>query len=291
MYMQIRYLLAPLLATLTLSCAHAADTYFVLSELLSSGSVKEMMEPDVKLYWGAQATPEFAEVARPDTYTRSSISLSPFGGSKRHCVDAFERALKAIISDARSRGYDAIIKLQTVRDGKPAGDEAGFNCKPGYKTTEVSLMGAFAMSAAALQSAAEAEQRSAKQPPRSPVADAMFLPLEPLLSSPEAKALLGPNIHVYAGLNAPAYSQRYGPDEYSEDADIKSLSKEDACKQAVLNTLRTIAQDAKEKGFDSIIKIRSFHKGQFTPVATDVECLQGKRSVSVTLQASLANKK
>jgi uncharacterized protein YbjQ (UPF0145 family) len=288
--MRISTLLAPLITCLTIS-AHAADTRFVLSELLATDNLKELLDADMKLYWGTQPVPEFSEVAPPDTYTRSSISLSPFGGSKRHCVDAFQGALKAMVKEARSRGYDAIINIRPVVDGKPSDDATGFNCKPGYKTTEVPLMGTFAMSAAALQRVMEAEQNAAKLPPRAAVKDAIFLPLEPILNSAEAKAILGPSINAYVGIGGPAYSQRYGPEEYSEGADTNALGKEEVCKQAVLKTLRVMAQDAKAKGFDSIIKIRSYLNEQFAPVATDVECLQGRRSSSVTLQASLASKK
>jgi uncharacterized protein YbjQ (UPF0145 family) len=289
--MQGSHLLAVVLSALTISAQAADPTYFRFSELLESGSAKDLLDPSVKLYWGAQPTPDFAEVARPDTYTRSSISISPFGGSKRHCVEAFEKALNAMIGDARARGYDAVIDIRAVRDGKPSDDPAGFNCKPGYKTTEVPMMGSFAMTSAAMRRAAEAEERAARPPARPPVAGAIFVPLDAILSSPEATAILGPSIDAYWGIKTPAYSQRHGPDEYSEEADIGKLRNEDACKQAVLKTLSSMVQEARTRDFNSIIKIRSFLNGQFAPVATDVECQLGKKTASVTLQASLASKK
>lgn len=286
-----KHILITLIFASLWTSAHAAESRFVLNELLASESVKVFLDPDVKLYWGTQPTPSFPEVARPDVYTRSSISLSPFGGSKRHCVEAFEKSLKALIDDARARGYDSVINIQPVRDGRPSDDPAGFDCKPGYKTTEVSLRGSFAMTPAALQRAAEAEQRTANLPARSPAPGAIFLPLEPIMTSPEAKVILGPGIDAYWGIKAPAYSQRYGPDEYSEEADTKTLGNEGACRNAVLNVLRSIVQDARERGFDSVIKIRSFLNGEFAPVTTDVECQINKKTASVTLQASLASKK
>jgi len=281
-----------LTSSLAVSPVHAAEgTYFKFSELLKSDSAEDLVDPAVKLYWGAQPTPDFPEVARPDVYTRSSISMSPFGGSKRHCVEAFEKTLKAMVDDARGRGYDAITNIRAVRDGKPSDDPLGFSCKPGYKTTEVPLTGSFAMTSAAMQRAAEAEERSAKLPARSPAVGAIFLPLEPILASAEAKAILGPDIKAYWGIKAPEYSQRYGPDEYSDDADIGKLPNEDACKQAVLKTLSSMVQEAKTRNFDSIVKIRSFLSEQFAPVTTDVECRLGKKTASVTLQSSLASKK
>ena len=284
-------LLALVLASLTIS-AHAAEgTYFKFSELLKADSAEELVNPGVKLYWGTQPTPDFSEVARPDVYTRSSISMSPFGGSKRHCVEAFEKTLKAMIEDARSRGYDAVTNIRAMRDGKPSDDPAGFSCKPGYKTTEVPLTGSFAMTTAAAQRAAEAEERSSNLPARPPSAGAIFLPLEPILTSPEAKAILGQDIKAYWGIKAPEYSQRYGPEDYSDDAEIGKLRSEESCKQAVLKTLSSMVQEAKTRNYDSIVKIRSFLSEQFAPVATDVECKLGKKTASVTLKSSLASKK
>lgn len=290
--MHQRHMLAFVIACLTIS-AHAADaTYFRLSELLASPSVKEFQDPKVKLYWGTQPTPAFREVARPDVYAKSGISLSFSGGSAEHCVEAFEKTLKAMIDDARTRGYDAIINIRVAHDGKPSDDLTGFSCTPGFKTTEVPLISSFAMTSAAFQRAAEAEQRSASVPPRPPAKGAIYLPLEPILTSPEAREILGKELIVHWGIaGTPAYRQRFGPAQYSEDADVRKLGNEGACKQAVLNALNDMVDDAKEKKFDSIIKIRSFLNEQYAPVATDVECELDKKEASVTLQASLISKK
>jgi uncharacterized protein YbjQ (UPF0145 family) len=289
--MQIGKLLALALTSLTVFAHGAEGNYFTFSELLKADSAEKYAGPDIKLYWAAQPTPDFPEVARPDSYTRSSISLSPFGGSRRHCIEAFEKALKAMIDAARSRGYDAVTNIRAMRDGKASDDPLGFNCKPGYKTTEVPLIGSFAMTSAAMKRAAEMEERSANVAARPPSAGAIFLPLEPILTSPEAKAILGPDIKAFWGIKAPEYSQRHGPDDYSDDADIGKLESEEACKQAVLKTLRSMVEEAKTRNFDSIIKIRSFLGEQFAPVATDVECKLAKKSASVTLRYSLASKK
>jgi len=268
-----------------------AETHFTYAELLSSRSVKATLDPTVTLYWAAQPTPDFQEVTRPMIYARSGLSMSPFGGSARHCVEGFERALAAMIGDAGSRGYDAIIHLQVVRNGQPSDDPAGFDCKPGYKLTSVALSGTFAMSPLATQRAAEAEQRTANLPPRDPAVGAIFLPLEPILTSAEAKTILGPGIDVYWGVEAPAYGERYGPEEYSEEAETKTSGREEACRQAVLKTLGSMVDDARDGGYRSIIKVRSFLNKWYAPVPTDVECLLTKKEARVTLQASVANKR
>ena len=98
-------LFALMLTSLTFS-AHATESaaYFKFSELLESDATKDILDPEVKLYFGTQPVLDFAEVARPDSYTRSSISISPLGGSRRHCVEAFQKSLAAMIGDARARG-------------------------------------------------------------------------------------------------------------------------------------------------------------------------------------------
>lgn len=287
--MQKNKLFALVFTSLTISAYAAEGSYFKFSDLLKAESAEELMDPAIKLYWAGQPTPDFAEVARPDVYTRSSISIGPFGGAKRHCIESFEKALGAMIEDARARGYDAITNIRAVRDEKPSEDTEGFNCNPGYKTTEVPLIASFAMTAAAKQRAIEAEEQSTQLPARSPAKGAIFLPLEPILTSAEAKTILGPDIKVYWGVKAPKYNQRYGPDQYSDDADIGKLERDDACKQAVLKVLSSMVQDAKTKNYDSIVKIRSFLDGQFAPVPTDVECELSKKTASVTLQFSLTS--
>jgi uncharacterized protein YbjQ (UPF0145 family) len=288
--MRIPALLSLLL--IAASAAHSAQpSYFKLSELRRSETAKEQANRSVKLFWGDEKAPEFAEMAPPDTYTRSSISLSPFGGSQRHCVDGFEMALTALVDDALARGYDAIINIRPAMDGKPSADATGFYCKPGYKTTEVSLSGTFAMTQAALDRATEQEQRSAVLAPRPPAKGAIFMALGPILSSPEAKSVLGTSIEAYAGLDAPAYRLRYGPDTYYGEGDLKTLGPEGACKQAVLKALDAMVEVAKEKDLDMVIKVRSFVEEQYPPVSTDVECEIGKKVASVSLRASLAKRK
>jgi hypothetical protein len=147
------------------------------------------------------------------------------------------------------------------------------------------------MSPVAKQRAAEAEQRTSNLPPRDPGGGAIFFPLEPILTSAEAKAILGPDIDIYWGVQAPDYLERYGPDEYSEDAETKASGGEGACRAAVLAILRSMVEEARQEGYHSIIKVRSFLNSWYTPVPTDVECLLPGKTASVTLQSSLANKK
>lgn len=291
--MQCRQLLILCLTSLTLS-AHAAESFHLkISELLQSEAAQKSMDPSVRLYWADETTPIFQEVARPDVNTGISISGGLFsGGSKAHCVAAFENALSAMIRSARSAGYDAVVNIRVAPDKRPITDFSGFNCTPGYRTTEVRLWSSFAATSAAVQRMEEAERQSANLPSRAPAKGAIFLPLNSVLASPELKTILGRHVRAYWGLEAPAYDERTSsPDEYSEDVDIGSLGSEEACKQAVLKTLGSMVKEARNEDFDSIIRIRSYLNEQFSPVVTDIECELDKKTASVTLRASMANRK
>ena len=288
-----RHLLALFLTSLTLS-AHAAESFNLkISELLQSEAAQKAMDPGVKLYWGNEATPSFQEVARPDVNTGISISGGLFsGGTKAHCVEAFEDALSAMIRDARSAGFDAVVNVRVAPDKKPLADSSGFNCTPGYRTTEVRLWSSFAATSAAVKRMAEAESQSANLPSRAPAKGAIFVPLNPVLASPELKTILGRHVRAYWGLEAPEYDERTSSsDEYSEDVAIGSFSSEETCRQAVLKTLASMVKEARVEDFDSIIRIRSYLNEQFSPVATDMECELDKKSASVTLRAFMANRK
>jgi uncharacterized protein YbjQ (UPF0145 family) len=291
--MQSRHLLILVLTSLVVSANAAESFHLKISDLLQSDAAKKSMDPAVKLYWGDEVIPTLQEVARPDTNTGVSLSgglLS--GGSKAHCVAAFENALDAMIRSARSAGYDAVINIRAAADRNTVANAAGFNCTPGYRTTEVRLWSSFAATSAAAQRMAEAEKQSANLPSRAPQKGAIFLPLDSVLASPELKAILGRHVRAYWGFDAPAYDERTrSPDEYSEDVDIGSLGNEEACKRAALKTLGSMVKEARKEDFDSIIRIRSFLNEKYSPVVTDIECELGKKTASVTLRALMANRK
>ncbi len=270
--------------------AHAAEEYFDLQKELSSSYVKELLAgSDVKLYVGSEPVPAFVEVTRPDVYSSMSFSPSPFGGSRRHCLDAFQKSLTAMFETAKARGYDAIIGLRPVVDGVPSDDVSGFKCTPGYKVTRVPLSSSFAMSEAAARREAESEKQSLELPARPPAKGAVFLPVAATLASDEAKVALG-GVPLHWGVQAPAYSHRYGPDVYPGDAEVVNGDAESACRRAFLNALASVAGEAKSQGFNSIIKARSYLDEEFAPALGEVECQVGKKA-KVQLRATLAQAK
>lgn len=291
--MPARHLLILFLTSLTLSATAAESYHLKISDLLQSDAARKYMDPTVKLYWGNEAVPTFQEVARPDVNTGVSLNGGLFsGGTKEHCVAAFENALDAMIRSARDAGYDAVVNIRVARDKNPVADASGFICTPGYRTTEVRLWSSFAMTSAAVRRKAETERQAANLPPRAPAKGAIFLPVASVLASPELKPLLGRHVRAYWGLEAPEYDERTSsPEEYSEEVALGSLGNEEACRQAVLKTLGSMVKEARKEDFDSIIKIRSFLNEQYAPVVSDIECELGKKTASVTLRALMANRK
>lgn len=287
----VRYLLIHLLLVAATCTQAAAPTYFKFSELMGTESGQAIKDPAVKLYWATQPTPEFAEIAAPDVYARRGPFTS-VGGPTSNCVAAFEETLKTLINDARSRGYDAVVNIQAAVDGQPSNDREGFHCVVGSSRVKVALWSQFAMTPAAMQRMVEADEQSTHMPPRQAAKNAMFIPLVPILTSPEARQILGPDIHVFWGIAAPKYGQRFGPDGYSESASSQDFGEEGACRQAVLESLKAMVKDAEERGLNAIIKVRSYIDDRYPPVITDVECRQRMMMtgrLSISLQASLAS--
>lgn len=291
--MHTRSLLALVLTSLALSANAAESFHLKTSDLLQSERAKSFLDPGIKLYWGDEPTPAFQEVTRLDINTGISLSGALFsGGTKEHCIAAFENALDTLVKSARRGGFDAVVNISISQIRKPTTDYTGFNCTPGYKSTEVRLWGSFAMTPAAAQRFAEAQKQQANLPAREPAKGAIFFPMASVTASPELKKILGRHVRAYWGVDAPAYDERTtGPDEYSEDVEIGSLGREEACRQAALKTLGVMVKDARKDDFDSIIRIRSYHNNQFAPVPTDIECELGKKSATVTLRAFMANRK
>jgi len=279
------------LACLALGAQAADPEYFNYRDLLATRSVKSFTNPAVKIYLANDAKPEFAEKTRPDTYTGTGISISPFGGSRRHCVEAFENALRSMISDAATKGFDAIIDLRAMAGDDPEPDPNRFTCQPAYKVTIVTLHATFGLTPEGAQRIADEDKRLLNQPYRPPWEGSIYVPLEPIVGSPEAQAILGPEIKPYWGIEAPAYTLRFGPHDYAGSSEIGTLGIPEACKKATLNALQEMVDQAKEEKFDSIIRIRSRMYEQYTPGFSSIECEVGKRAVFVKLQATLVNRR
>lgn len=288
-----RHLLVLLLGSLALSAQAAETFHFKVAELLLSETARKYMDPAVKLYWGDEAPPALQEIARPDTQTGIGISGSLFsGGTRAHCVEAFENALRILVNSARSGGYDTVLNIRVYGDRKTTPDAATFSCTPGYKSTEVRFMSTYAMTPAAAQRFAEQQKQSFDVPAREPSNGAIFVPLAPVLASPELKTILGRHVRAYWGRETTAYDERGShPQDYSEDVELGSAGPEDACRKATLKALDAMVKEARSEDYDSLLMVRSYLNDRYAPSLTDIECELGKKSASVTLRTWMANRK
>ncbi|WOB09520.1 hypothetical protein [Piscinibacter gummiphilus] len=288
-----RHLLTLVLASLAL-CAHAAEPFQLkVSELLQSERAQKFLDPSIKLYWGDAPTPPFPEITRQDINTGLSMNSGLFSrGSKEHCIAAFENALDTLVKTARSGGFDAAFDIRVGQGRTPTNDFESFQCTPAYTATDVRLWASFAMTPDAAQRFAQAQLKQASLPAREPAKGAIFMPVASVVASPELKKILGRHVRAYWGTEAPEYDERsLNPDDYSEEVTIGTLAPEEACRQAALKTLGVMVKAARKDDFDSIIRIRSYHRDQFAPNPTDIECELGKKEASVTLRAFMANRK
>lgn len=275
------------LGLLIATSAMAADSENMrLSELLSSKKAKKVLGMGVNLYWAGTQAPAFKEYSRPTRYTGTADGV--FGISRHHCVEAFEDALEGMVEGAENKGYDAIVDLAVVIDGQPMPGAESYTCKLGSRATSVTLSGYFALSDAAIKKAAEEENESLKVDPRKPAKGAIFLPLEPVLASPEAKAVLGDGLSVAWHFPAPHYAIHKGPVEYEGKAEITAAGNEAACKGALLNALGGMAKEARAEQYDRIIKVRSYLKDEYAPDLSQFECAISPRGAEVTMHATLA---
>ncbi len=284
----------PLAATLAVSLIATpimAAELLELTQLLASESAKETLKQGVAVYWVGQTAPTFSLSSLPETYTSTSFSPSPFGGSRRHCVDAFEKAFLELVKDAKLKGFDTIVDMRPVVNGNPEKEAKEFTCKPGYKITTVSLMGTLAMSEAAAKRVIDGEQSSLTIAARLPAEGAIYLKLEPTLTPTGTTEAISKSVQAYAASpSPPAYRFRFGPDDYSGDAELTAEGPEAACRRAVAKALEGMAAEAVERKYSMLINIRSNLNSKYSPDYSQFECLVGKKNVSVNLQVTFAAK-
>lgn len=284
--MKIKTVITAYLISLAIT-VQAGEERFDIRKEITSSDFKAQFETEVSLFLSGDKTPKFPEVGRPETYTAVSISLSPFGGSRRHCLDAFQKAVKSMIDTAISHGYDAIFEIKQAESESPKNEPGILKCEPGYKVTTVSISGTMALSASALQRKLDEEHIFINLPSRAPATGAIFIAMDQIFESPEARKILAHGLSAHWGKTSPEFKHRSGPDDYSDEAEITASGAENACRSATLKALSQIANEAKERNFNAIIKLRSHWEGEYVQPGT-LECLVGKKKAYVTLQATLA---
>ena len=198
-----------------------------------------------------------------------------------------------MIDDARKMGYDVIYGVRSVVDGVPTNDLQRFACSQTVHVSSVKFEATLARTPAAAKRRVEEEVlalREASASARKPAKNSNYLPLEPILSSPEAQAIFGATMKWHLGaVSVPAHHLQLGPLEY-EGSDKASKSGEAAsCRKAVLQALTSMAEDARDKGYSTLTKIHSYFNETRTPMDTDVECEVSGSSARVNLRVEFAS--
>lgn len=273
----------------------AEDRNFALSTLRALPEAQAVMDPAIRMLWLDEAPPALVESTPTTMHNATGISVIPFNTGEAHCQEAFVRALRNMLEIARNAGYDVIYDLRpALRDG-PASQTSSVYCDVGVTTARVFLSAKMGMTQTARTRADGIEretERLAMIANRPAAKGALYLPLLPILETPEIREQLGNDVTLTLGSQTPpAYSLRYGPVTYSETAASNGKSPTDTCVAATIATLRTMIKDARANRYNGLIRVRSFLNNQFAAAASDVECEAGNRSATVVLRAVLIQKK
>ena len=274
--------------------ANSADSLFTISDELSKSYIQAVLDPGVAIFWGDQVPPaDLAVKSRPDKFSGLEFNVIPFAGTVQHCREAFRKSLKNMLGDARKMGYDVVYGVRSVVDGKPSNDLARFTCSQLVHVSTVKLEAELARTPAAAKRFAEMEVsalREASASARKPAAKSSYLPLAPILSSPEAQAILGTTMKWHVGsTSVPAYNLQLGPFEYEGEHDAGKSGEAGDCKKAVLQALESMVEEARDKGYSALTRIHSYFNEKRTPVDTDVECEVKGASAHVNLRTVFAS--
>jgi hypothetical protein len=244
------------------------------------------------MFWGDQAPPTgLAEPSRPEIFSGIEANAIPFAGGVRHCQAAFRKSLNNMLEDARKMHYDVIYAVRSVVQGVPSSDPQRAVCSHVVHVTSLKFQAVLARTPAMATRVAEAELLAVKEAAasaRQPSAKIRYLPLQPILDSPEAQAILGSGITWQVGSTAvPASATQLGPIESEGEGNVKKSGETGACKVAVLDALSGLAKDARERGYSGLTKIHSYFDEKRTPVESDVECEISGSDAQVLLRSVL----
>jgi hypothetical protein len=257
--------------------ANAAESVVRISEELGKKESQELLDPAVAMFWRDQVPPTgLIEPTRPEIFSGIEANVIPFAGTVRHCKTAFRKALNKMIEEAHSMHYDVIYGIRNVVDGVPTSDPQRAVCSHMVHVTSLSFQAVLARTPAMAAQVAEAEAQALKDAAalaRKPSTKSRYLPLQVILSSPEAQAILGSGITWQVGSAAMLASRsQLGPTESEGEGDVKKSGDAGACKAAVLEALSGLVKDAKERGYSGLSKIHSYLDENRTPAESDVEC-------------------
>ncbi|HZV38826.1 MAG TPA: excinuclease ATPase subunit [Pseudoxanthomonas sp.] len=116
------------------------------------------------------------------------------------------------------------------------------------------------------------------------------LPLQDLLSSPEAKAAgLDGSVRFYlAGQKTPAVASRMGEGVSNKKTNGVGKSDEEACRWVMLSVLKAFQDSAKAKGANAVVDMVSYFKKNEFRSATNYECHAGNIMSGIAMKGTYA---
>lgn len=119
--------------------------------------------------------------------------------------------------------------------------------------------------------------------------EVMHLSWSQLIESPDARAKLDPQVHLYlAGQKTPPVLERLDTD--TSNKKTRSLGRDTVlgCQRAALSALLSLQASAKKRGANAVVDIISYYDKVPFRSATEYECHDGAMITGVVLQGTYA---
>lgn len=139
-----------------------------------------------------------------------------------------------------------------------------------------------ALLAASLSLAAPADARETR----------LELPLQALVSSPEAKAAgIDGSVRFYLAGQKVAVRERLGEDVANRKTNAANKSDEEACRWVALSALKALQDKARQRGANAVVDVVSYYKKNEFRSASNFECYAGTFVAGVALKGTYAKVK
>ncbi|GAA5164500.1 hypothetical protein [Viridibacterium curvum] len=287
-------LLCSLLILLCAPLLHAQDVppeklSYTFAEALALPRVKRELDPAIRLSFGPDLPADVVEGTPADSYHNRTVKL--FDG----CEVVIADLLGDLIKEARSKGYDAVVRIRLVVRGKPDDTATQIICNRSQAATSTELSASFAISKAKAREFAERENKPVALRP--PQANAQYLPLAEVLESPDVRnALASRGMEISVGwFGTLDFFERSEPDTFRESVKVEADGAPAACRRAAAQSLQAMMREAAEKRFRYLVRVGSYLRDQRTPAEGDYECQVSRRfdswplMATVVLRGSFAN--
>ncbi|HYE47249.1 MAG TPA: hypothetical protein VEA44_15910 [Caulobacter sp.] len=113
-------------------------------------------------------------------------------------------------------------------------------------------------------------------------------PIAEVMSNPEFKDRLPKGVRFYFGTQRAAVSKRLGPTHTSKKTSSFKKSDKTACEWAMLSALIAIGEDARARGGNAVINIKSNYENNETSSNATYVCGAGKIMAGVALKGEVA---